>query len=63
MLHGACVDELRPPYKGGVPGYACFKLTEHQRREAVKRRDSGDEMLAEIGRSYNVNGATISKLC
>ena len=37
------------------------KLTPHQRREAVKRRDKG-ETLAEIGRSYNVSGATISRL-
>ena len=39
-----------------------FKLTEHQRREAIKRRDGGDETLAEIGRSYNVSAATISRL-
>ncbi len=28
------------------------KLTEHQRKEAIRRRDKGDESLAEIGRSY-----------
>ena len=38
------------------------KLTEHQRREAIKRRDEGVETLAEIGRSYNVSGWTISRL-
>jgi DNA invertase Pin-like site-specific DNA recombinase len=38
------------------------KLTPHQRREAIKRRDSGDESLADIGRSYNVCAATISRL-
>jgi DNA invertase Pin-like site-specific DNA recombinase len=38
------------------------KLTPHQRREAIKRRDSGDESLADIGRSYNVSAATISRL-
>ena len=37
------------------------KLTQHQQREAVKRRDKG-ETLAEIGRSYDVSGATISRL-
>jgi DNA invertase Pin-like site-specific DNA recombinase len=37
------------------------KLTPHQRREAIKRRDKG-ETLAEIGRSYNVSAATISRL-
>ena len=38
------------------------KLTDHQQREAVKRRDHGDETLPEIGRSYNVSGWTISRL-
>jgi DNA invertase Pin-like site-specific DNA recombinase len=38
------------------------KLTEHQKREAIKRRDHGDEKLAEIGRSYNVSGWTIARL-
>src|SRR5229473_4372351 len=33
------------------------KLTLHQRREAIKRRDQGDETLADIGRSYNVSVA------
>jgi hypothetical protein len=39
-----------------------FKLTPHQRQEAIKRRDKGEETLAEIGRSYNISGATISRL-
>jgi DNA invertase Pin-like site-specific DNA recombinase len=38
------------------------KLTPHQQREAIKRRESGGETLAEIGRSYNVSGWTISRL-
>ena len=39
-----------------------FKLTPHQQQEVIKRRDRGDETLAEIGRSYNVSAATISRL-
>src|SRR5271168_4178100 len=39
-----------------------FKLTPHQRQEAVRRRDKGDETLTEIGRSYNVSAQTISRL-
>jgi DNA invertase Pin-like site-specific DNA recombinase len=39
-----------------------FKLTQHQQREAIKRRDSGEETLTEIGRTYNVSAATISRL-
>jgi len=38
------------------------KLTDHQRREAIKRRDRDGETLAEIGRSYNVSGWTIGRL-
>jgi DNA invertase Pin-like site-specific DNA recombinase len=38
------------------------KLTAHQQREAIKRRARGEESLAEIGRSYNVSPATISRL-
>ena len=38
------------------------KLTPHQQREAVTRRDSGDETLREIARSYNVSHSTISRL-
>jgi len=38
------------------------KLTPHHKREAIKRRDTGNETLADIGRSYNVSAATISRL-
>ena len=38
-----------------------FKLTDHQKREAVKCRNQG-ETLADIARSYNVSPATISRL-
>ena len=38
------------------------KLTQHQQKEAIKRRDQGEETLADIGRSYNVSAATISRL-
>ena len=38
------------------------KLTTHQQKEAIKRRDQGEETLADIGRSYNVSAATISRL-
>jgi DNA invertase Pin-like site-specific DNA recombinase len=38
-----------------------FKLTDHQKGEAIKRRDQG-ETLADIARTYNVSPATISRL-
>jgi len=37
------------------------KLTAHQQREALQRRDAG-EPLREIARSYNVSHSTISRL-
>ena len=37
------------------------KLTTHQQREAIKRRDRGEPMR-EIARSYNVSHSTISRL-
>src|SRR3954468_16079964 len=36
------------------------KLTPHQQREAIERRDDGDETLREIARCYNVSHSTIS---
>jgi DNA invertase Pin-like site-specific DNA recombinase len=38
------------------------KLTPHQRREAIARRDAGAETLTDIARSYNVSHSTISRL-
>ena len=37
------------------------KLTPHQRREAIARRDAG-EALTDIARSYDVSHSTISRL-
>jgi DNA invertase Pin-like site-specific DNA recombinase len=38
------------------------KLTQHQQKEAIKRRDKQGETLRSIGRSYNVSAANISRL-
>ena len=37
-----------------------FKVTPHQRQEALARQESG-ETLTEVARSYNVSAATISR--
>jgi DNA invertase Pin-like site-specific DNA recombinase len=37
------------------------KLTQHQRKEAIARREAG-EVLTEIARTYNVSHSTISRL-
>lgn len=51
----------RAKLRGVKLGRKC-KLTLHQRAEALRRRDAGEESLAEIGRSYNVSHSTISRL-
>ena len=38
-----------------------FKLTPHQQREAIKRRDTKGEPVREIARTYNVSHSTISR--
>jgi DNA invertase Pin-like site-specific DNA recombinase len=38
------------------------KLTAHQQREAIRRRDVDGETLADIARTYNVSRSTISRL-
>ena len=38
------------------------KLTEHQKREAIRRRGRDGEPMREIARSYNVSHSTISRL-
>jgi DNA invertase Pin-like site-specific DNA recombinase len=38
------------------------KLTEHEKREAIRRRDRDGEPVREIARSYNVSHSTISRL-
>ena len=37
------------------------KLTPHQQRQAIKRGNRGEESLTDMGRSYNVSAATISR--
>jgi DNA invertase Pin-like site-specific DNA recombinase len=39
-----------------------FKLTAHQRQEALARRERGEESQTDIARSYNVSHSTISRL-
>ena len=51
----------RAKARGVKMGRPC-KLTPHQQREALRRRDRGNETLADIARTYNVSAATISRL-
>src|SRR6267378_4716759 len=38
------------------------KLTDHQKREAIRRRDCDGDPVREIARTYNVSHSTISRL-
>jgi transposase InsO family protein len=38
------------------------KLTPHQKREAIRRRDVDGDTLADIARTFNVSRSTISRL-
>ena len=38
------------------------KLTTHQKREAIRRRDKDGETVRDIARTYNVSHSTISRL-
>ncbi len=51
------------PVARGVKMGCKPKLTPHQMKEAIRRRDRGEETLQEIARSYNVSHTTISRLC
>jgi DNA invertase Pin-like site-specific DNA recombinase len=39
-----------------------FKLTVHQQREAIRRRDAKREPVREIARAFNISHSTISRL-
>jgi DNA invertase Pin-like site-specific DNA recombinase len=51
----------RAKARGVKMGRPC-KLTPHQQRVAIRRRDRGNETLADIARTYDVSPATISRL-
>jgi hypothetical protein len=56
-----CPTMSHVPAKGVKMGPK-FKLTAHQQREAIKRRDTKGEPVREIARTFNVSHSTISRL-
>jgi Helix-turn-helix domain of resolvase len=56
-IHLRVVEQARIVKLGRKP-----EVTEHEKREGIKRRDTGNEALADIARSYNVSRSTISRL-
>jgi DNA invertase Pin-like site-specific DNA recombinase len=62
FLIKACTDEGRQRARArGIRFGRKLKLTPHQRREALARREAG-EALADIGRTFGVSHSTISRL-
>jgi DNA invertase Pin-like site-specific DNA recombinase len=62
LIHARTSEGRERAKAQGVKMGRPAKLTDHQRKEAIRRRDKGEETLAEIGRSYNVSGWTIARL-
>lgn len=61
LIRARTGEGLRRARERGVRSGPKPKLTHHQRREAIARREAG-ESCAEIGRSYAVSHSTISRL-
>jgi DNA invertase Pin-like site-specific DNA recombinase len=62
LIHARTAEGCARVKANGVKLDRKPKLTPHQRRETIKRRDEGDETVREIARSYNVNASTNSRL-
>jgi DNA invertase Pin-like site-specific DNA recombinase len=60
--HRACRGGVERAKARGVKLGRKPKLTDHQKREAMRRRDRDGETVREIARSYNVSHSTISRL-
>jgi DNA invertase Pin-like site-specific DNA recombinase len=61
MIHTRTSEGRKQAIADGVTMGRPPKLTTHQRKEAIKRRDAGENQT-KIGRSYNVSHSTISRL-
>jgi DNA invertase Pin-like site-specific DNA recombinase len=61
LIRKRCSEGLARAKARGTKLGPKFKLTHHQRMEALARREAG-EALVDIARSYNVSHPTISRL-
>jgi DNA invertase Pin-like site-specific DNA recombinase len=62
LIRARTADGRQRAQERGVKFGRKPKLTEHQKREAIRRRDRDGETIREIARSYNVSHSTISRL-
>jgi DNA invertase Pin-like site-specific DNA recombinase len=61
LIHSRTSEGRKRAIARGVVMGRKPKLTSHQKKEAIRRRRAG-ENLVDIGRSYNVSHSTISRL-
>ena len=61
LIRARTGEGLKRARERGIRSGPKPKLTSHQQREALARREAG-ESCAEIGRSFNVSHSTISRL-
>ena len=62
LIHSRTSEGRARAIARGVKMGPKFKMTPHQIKEAIRRRDRGIETLREIASSYNVSHSTISRL-
>jgi DNA invertase Pin-like site-specific DNA recombinase len=62
LIHARTSEGRERAKANGVKMGRKPKLTLHQKREAIRRRDMGKETTREIAQSYNVSHSTISRL-
>jgi DNA invertase Pin-like site-specific DNA recombinase len=62
LIRARTAEGLKQARANGVKFGSPRKLTPHQRREAIARRDAGNETLTEIAATFGVSHSTISRL-
>jgi DNA invertase Pin-like site-specific DNA recombinase len=62
LIHARTGEGRERAKERGVKMGPKFKLTPHQQREAIRRRDTKGEPVREIARTFNVSHSTISRL-
>jgi DNA invertase Pin-like site-specific DNA recombinase len=62
LIRARTAERLKRAKDAGVKFGRPPALTPHQRREAIARRDAGNETLTDIAATFGVSHSTISRL-
>jgi DNA invertase Pin-like site-specific DNA recombinase len=62
LIHARTGEGRERAKARGVKMGPKFKLTPHQMREAIRRRDTKGEPVREFARTFNVSHSTVSRL-